>query len=69
MMAARAGQHARQRLSASKAHMHAYRANDCDERHVKTNTVRRVWKANITIAADIRSERGNIRPSAAAKEG
>jgi hypothetical protein len=42
---------------------------DCDERHVKTNTVRRAWQANISIAADIRSERANIRPSAAAKEG
>ena len=68
-MAARAGQHARQRFRASKAHMHAYRAKDCDERHVKTNTVRRPWQANISIAADIRSERANIRPSAAAKAG
>jgi hypothetical protein len=65
MMAARADQHARQGFSTSKAHMQACRAKDCDERH----NVRRAWKANISFAADIRSERDNIRSWAAAKEG
>jgi hypothetical protein len=57
-MAARAGQHARQLLRASKADMHAYRANDCNEPHVKTKTIRRAWRANISIAADIRQHYG-----------
>jgi hypothetical protein len=45
--------------------MQAGRAKDCDERY----KVRRARKANIFHAADIRSERDNIRSRAAAKEG
>jgi hypothetical protein len=58
MMAARADQHARQRFSTSKTYMQAYRAKDCDERHNGLTCV----EANISIAADIRSDVTTLGP-------